>query len=170
MPHSLRAKLSGLHYKGILEDKDYKRLCHALDLEKAEQEPCDDAISREELLKAIDTWDKFGCDADTKLVRYQDHYVPYIHYDDIIKCIKGMPSVTQKSGKSGKWIKIPKYGKWKCSMCGTKFRFTFKEHDYCPNCGAKMVEPQEISDRNLKMWHDIYEEEKRRTEGSEDAT
>ena len=41
MPHSLRAKLSGLRYKGILEDKDYKRLCHALDLEKAEQEPTD---------------------------------------------------------------------------------------------------------------------------------
>lgn len=38
MPHSLRAKLSGLRYKGILEDKDYKRLCHALDLEKVEQE------------------------------------------------------------------------------------------------------------------------------------
>ena len=38
MPHSLRAKLSGMRYKGILEDKDYKRLCHALDLEKAEQE------------------------------------------------------------------------------------------------------------------------------------
>lgn len=31
MPHSLRAKLSGLRYKGILEDKDYKRLCKALD-------------------------------------------------------------------------------------------------------------------------------------------
>jgi hypothetical protein len=28
------------------------------------------------------------------------------------------------------------------------------------------IEPQEISDRNLKMWHDIYEEEKRRTERS----
>ena len=39
MPHSLRSKLSGLRHKGILEDKDYKRLCHALDLEKAEQEP-----------------------------------------------------------------------------------------------------------------------------------
>ena len=24
------------------------------------------------------------------------------------------------------------------------------------------VEPQEISDRNLKMWHDVYAEEKRR--------
>lgn len=33
MPHSLRAKLSGLHYKGILGDKDYKRLCKALDNE-----------------------------------------------------------------------------------------------------------------------------------------
>ena len=33
MPHSLRSKLSGLRYKGILEDKDYKRLCKALDNE-----------------------------------------------------------------------------------------------------------------------------------------
>lgn len=33
MPHSLRAKLGGLRYKGILEDKDYKRLCKALDNE-----------------------------------------------------------------------------------------------------------------------------------------
>jgi len=33
MPHSLRVKLSGLRYKGILEDKDYKRLCEALDNE-----------------------------------------------------------------------------------------------------------------------------------------
>ena len=33
MPHSLRAKLSGLRYRGILEDKDYKRLCKALDNE-----------------------------------------------------------------------------------------------------------------------------------------
>ena len=33
MPHSLRVKLSGLRYKGILEDKDYKRLCKALDNE-----------------------------------------------------------------------------------------------------------------------------------------
>ena len=59
-----------------------------------EQQPCEDAISRDELLKAIDTWDKFGCNADTKLVPVKDCYVPYIHYDDVVKCIKGMPSVT----------------------------------------------------------------------------
>ena len=35
MPHNLRAKLSGLRHKGILEDKDYKRLCKALDNENA---------------------------------------------------------------------------------------------------------------------------------------
>lgn len=33
MPKSLRVKLGGLRYKGILEDKDYKRLCKALDNE-----------------------------------------------------------------------------------------------------------------------------------------
>lgn len=33
MPHSLRVKIKGLRYKGILEDKDYKRLCKALDNE-----------------------------------------------------------------------------------------------------------------------------------------
>ena len=34
MPHSLRAKLSGLRYKKIISDKDYDRLCKALDNEK----------------------------------------------------------------------------------------------------------------------------------------
>jgi len=56
----------------------------------------DDCVSRAELLKAVDTWDKFGCDADTKLVPIKDCYVPYVHYDDIVKAIKGMPSVQPK--------------------------------------------------------------------------
>ena len=34
MPHSLRARLSGLRYKKIISDKDYERLCKALDNEK----------------------------------------------------------------------------------------------------------------------------------------
>lgn len=60
-----------------------------------EQEPCTDAISREELLKAIDTWDKFGYTETGCFVREpKGDYVPYIHYDDVIKSIKGMPPVT----------------------------------------------------------------------------
>ena len=35
MPHSLRARLSGLRYKKIISDKDYDRLCKALDNENA---------------------------------------------------------------------------------------------------------------------------------------
>lgn len=35
MPHSLRAKIKGLRYKGIITDKDCERLCKALDNENA---------------------------------------------------------------------------------------------------------------------------------------
>jgi len=72
------------------------------ELEKTLPEPCEDCISRAELLKAVDTWDKFGCDADSKLVPYKDCYVPYIHYDDVVKAIKGMPSIQPKTG----WIPV----------------------------------------------------------------
>lgn len=33
MPHSLRAKIKGLQYKGLITDKDCDRLCKALDNE-----------------------------------------------------------------------------------------------------------------------------------------
>lgn len=33
MPHSLRVKIKGLRYKGIITDKDCDRLCKALDKE-----------------------------------------------------------------------------------------------------------------------------------------
>ena len=33
MPHSLRAEIKGLRYKGIITDKDCDRLCKALDNE-----------------------------------------------------------------------------------------------------------------------------------------
>lgn len=104
---------------------------------------CDDAISREELLKAIDTWDKFGVDDTNSLFRLDNlslpHYVPYIHYDDVIKCIKGMPSVTQKSGKWRR-VSIEKYiqhamAYYECSECGGQ---TIGEPKYCPNCGCSM--------------------------------
>lgn len=70
---------------------DYKRL--------KEQEPCEDAISRAELIEALNTWDKFGYAPTNELIPLRgnmdkDKYVPYIHYDDVIKCIKGMPPVT----------------------------------------------------------------------------
>ena len=108
-----------------------------------EQEPCEDAISRQDLLKAVSTWDKFGCDADTKLVPYQDHYIPYIHYDDVVKCIKGMSSVTPQP-KTGHWIDMG--SGQECSECGEiqhgydNFRF------YCAKCGSKNVIESEVEE------------------------
>lgn len=56
-----------------------------------------DLISRQEALEAMDTWDKFGCGPDGKLVRYDDdnHYVPYVHYDDMVHVITHLPSAQQ---------------------------------------------------------------------------
>ena len=82
----------------------YERAIKALEQESTDKENLvvEDCISRAELLKAVDTWDKFGCDADTKLVPVKDCYVPYIHYDDVVKAIKGMPSVQPKT----EWIPV----------------------------------------------------------------
>ena len=50
-------------------------------------------IDADELLKAIDTWDKFGIDDTGHLFRLDNlslpHYVPYIHYDDMVKSVSG---------------------------------------------------------------------------------
>jgi len=54
-------------------------------------------IDADELLKAIDTWDKFGYTAERNLIRLnqdnKDIYVAYIHFDDSINCIKNMPTI-----------------------------------------------------------------------------
>lgn len=38
---------------------------------------------------------------------------------------------------------------WHCSVCGYKNSndYANRYHKYCPNCGAKMVEPQESEDK-----------------------
>ena len=93
MPHSLRAKLSGLRYKGILEDKDYKRLCHALDLEKAEQEPCEDAVSRQAVLELIEHYNSDGLGS------------VFYGYEEGVKfadAVNNLPSVRPQE-QTGKW-------------------------------------------------------------------
>lgn len=61
-----------------------------------------DLISRQAALDAMETWDKFGCDPDGKLVRYDDdkHYIPYVHYEDMVHAIKHLPSAQPEQ----RWI------------------------------------------------------------------
>ena len=87
-----------------------------------EQEPCDDAISRQAVLK---------------LKHHKPEYGDMIYAFDV----EQLPSVTQKSGK---WIRYKDNCLYnQCSYCGASH---CREDNYCPNCGAKMVEPQERSE------------------------
>jgi len=155
---SREAVLDALHVEGRPTKKfDYviavQKDIIALPPVTPKQQPCDDCISRQVVLDAINTYDKFGYTEAGCFVREpKGDYVPYIHYDDVIKCVKNVPPVTPKE-KTGHWINA-KAGKlfpsndFKCSECGNILDFDGVncgrgDANYCPNCGAKMIEPQE---------------------------
>lgn len=92
-------------------------------------EPCEDCISREEALEIMcDTCPMYNC-----LMKCSS----YTH-------IEKMPFVTPQP-KRGKWIEKTGEGfdAWaECSECGCANPFE-DDFNYCPNCGAKMVESEE---------------------------
>lgn len=122
-------------------------------LEALEQEPFDDAISRE--------------DAEQMFRNIRSHLKPQDYKSaeefntrDLMllnaeQMIHALPSVTQKS-KTGHWIGDAIQGEidgqivkgFTCSKCGaiSVFRMTggkIINGDLCANCGAKMIDPQE---------------------------
>lgn len=116
--------------------KDYKRLL--------EQEPCEDAISKQKAIEAIDALylDGDSCvsfrasaDGDALIGKYQ-----------AITALDDLPPVTPQP-KMGRWKRINKekyvqhaMSYYRCSECGKDIIGT---HNYCPNCGAKMSEVDE---------------------------
>ena len=92
-------------------------------LEKhTEQEPCGDAISRQAAL---------DCFTATKLKKFDF----ILHAREEIKKLAPV-NLT----KTGHWIEDEYEMEVRCSACGEE---NDKWSKYCPNCGAKMVEPQE---------------------------
>ena len=59
-----------------------------------------DLISRSELLKAMNTWDKFGYDCHRGLIRIDstnnEEYVPYVRYEDMVRCVNDMQTAYDK--------------------------------------------------------------------------
>jgi len=112
------------------------------------QEPCSDAISRQAVLDYIDEMPS-DLTADGRRMIRRRTLEEYIS--------DTLPSVSPQP-KTGHWIEIAKYsdGKHKieCSECGNHIfdrghanSFNVKnKYKYCPNCGCRMVEPQESED------------------------
>lgn len=99
------------------------------------QEPSSDAISRQAVRDTI-----FAECSGTKLD------IDFAKVLLLQRAIKTLPSVTPQP-KTGRWIRVDK-DKCKCDQCEViSFIGVYPNGDknYCPNCGAKMVEPQERS-------------------------
>jgi PHP family Zn ribbon phosphoesterase len=97
------------------------------------KDPCEDAISRQAAIDAANKVIERDTSGNNDVVNAMIAWSAYI---------KSLPPVNPQP-KTGHWIRMKSYEKWGCSECNTVFRFTFKEHDYCPKCGTQMVEPQE---------------------------
>ena len=94
--------------------------------------PCGDAISREAVLNIL---------------------VPYrLEESKIAEEVKSLPSVTP-SRRKGHWNEYYTSQKgndvFNCKECGHTFIVMQGQDDmnFCPNCGAEMVEPQESEDK-----------------------
>lgn len=99
-----------------------------------EQEPCDDAVSREFLLR--DLLLKAQGEKDVS-IKWLEEY------------INSLPSVTPQPRK-GHWIEqIDHEENCRTLICSNCDRPALHDgdsiwkHKFCPHCGAKMVEPQE---------------------------
>ena len=84
--------------------------------------PCEDAVSRQAVCNIID--DIRDC-------------VSVNGYWAFLERLKKQPPVNPQP-KTGHWIDV--FGGCECSECGC---LEGGYSDYCPNCGAKMIEPQE---------------------------
>ena len=105
---------------------------------------CEDAISREELDKAL--YEHFH-EEDSP------NNITDVHLGAVRNFIKNFPSVNPKP-KTGHWIYDDEHSSWsnetyKCSCCKRAIivpyearEAVYKDYPYC-HCGAKMIEPQE---------------------------
>ena len=133
----------GGHCEWVACDK-----CNHYESDALSQQPCEDCISREDALMALTgIWTESRDEILSKAIRR----------------LNSIPSVTPKE-KTGKWIKTQSGDDMfpeiiVCSKCNNEnSHLDFNEHGepigkvfikskFCPNCGARMVNPQESEDR-----------------------
>ena len=107
----------------------------------AEQEPCDDVVSRQAVLKMA--YDMSEIDGE--------HFTEPCMVVDV-EDIQKLSSVRPQE-QTGKWLDYRDDGFVECPFCGhaTNCEDDIDELHYCFYCGAKMVEPQESEVRNDRV-------------------
>jgi len=125
-----------------------------LALEALKQMPCEDAISRQAVIDVIESM------SNANPSYWNTCNV--VDRGNLIDEIMELPSVTPQP-KTGHWehggelsrvfiggvLKGINYEDWHCSNCHCVVEQSIKpKWSYCPNCGAKMVEPQESEVEN----------------------
>ncbi len=121
------------------EAKDYIREWCPYDrqeeiIKALEQEPCEDAISRQTLQTELE-----NCEV-VNVRDENDNFVGYYNADTVDSILRNLPPVTPQQ-KMGRWIS----GDDKCPCCG-KSKYEDLDADiwadwrpkHCPNCGADM--------------------------------
>lgn len=81
-----------------------------------------------------------------------------IKVSDAVDIIRKLPPVTPQEPKSGRWItwkeagnEIPSETRFECSVCHDAAQTLCNGLDllstFCPNCGCRMIEPQEVRNK-----------------------
>lgn len=73
------------------------------------------------------------------------HALTEEEFNDYIQTLNKAMDWLEQEPKTGHWINGDCKG-GNCSICGEYYAFYPESGDfnYCPNCGAKMIEPQEM--------------------------
>lgn len=112
------------------EEKEALRMA----IKALSQEPCKDTISREDVIKLVE------CSGYDLQFRTDNA--------DMCDDVRKLPPVTP-SRRKGHWIAHSDGGIWikyyECSEC---HKHKGEKTDFCPNCGAEMVEPKESEGMN----------------------
>ena len=119
-------------------------------IEALKQEPCKDAISRQEVKKIAKEMylEVANMKLDVSTISDCISYTSSKCREVLENKLQALPSVKQQEPRKrkGHWIEHPhewgtnwEYSMYECSECN---EYTVGDSDFCPNCGADMREEQ----------------------------